>query len=53
MDPYVEKDDLPYVEGMCTFVSELANVVHGNDDTMSFEKMPELVIFVDSVDEID
>ncbi|RZC46679.1 hypothetical protein C5167_039628 [Papaver somniferum] len=51
MDPYVEmeKDDLPYVEGMCSFVSELANVYHGIDDTMSFAEMPQLVISVDSV----
>lgn len=39
MDPNVEHDDLPDVEGMDSFLSDLANAIPGIDEAMSFAEM--------------
>ncbi|KAL6005549.1 ATPase get3a [Asimina triloba] len=39
VDPNVENDELPNVEGMDNFVSELANAIPGIDEAMSFAEM--------------
>ena len=39
MDPKVETDELPNVEGMDSFLSELTNAIPGIDEAMSFAEM--------------
>ncbi|KAK1326410.1 hypothetical protein QJS10_CPA01g02529 [Acorus calamus] len=43
VDPSVENDDLPNVEGMDGFISELTNAIPGIDEAMSFAEMLKLV----------
>ncbi|KAG9453052.1 hypothetical protein H6P81_005956 [Aristolochia fimbriata] len=47
VDPNVEHDDLPNVEGMDSFLSELANAIPGIDEAMSFAEMLKLVQTMD------
>ncbi|XP_077248619.1 ATPase GET3A-like [Tasmannia lanceolata] len=47
VDPNVENDDLPNVEGMDSFLSELANAIPGIDEAMSFAEMLKLVQTMD------
>ena len=46
MDPNVENDDLPDVEGMDSFLSDLANAIPGIDEAMSFAEMLKWVFSV-------
>jgi arsenite-transporting ATPase len=43
VDPTVESDNLEQMEGMGSFVSELANAIPGVDEAMSFAEMLKLV----------
>ncbi|XP_058086247.1 ATPase GET3A-like isoform X1 [Magnolia sinica] len=47
VDPNVENDDLPNVEGMDSFFSDLANSIPGIDEAMSFAEMLRLVQTMD------
>ncbi|XP_068650144.1 ATPase GET3A-like [Aristolochia californica] len=47
VDPNVENDDLPNVEGMDSFISELANAIPGIDEAMCFAEMLKLVQTMD------
>ncbi|KAF3795618.1 ATPase ASNA1-like protein [Nymphaea thermarum] len=47
VDPNVEKDEMPNVEGMDSFLSELANAIPGIDEAMSFAEMLKLVQTMD------
>ncbi|OVA12374.1 Arsenical pump ATPase [Macleaya cordata] len=47
VDPNVEHEDLPNVEGMDSFLSELANAIPGIDEAMSFAEMLKLVQTMD------
>ncbi|KAJ8632295.1 hypothetical protein MRB53_025631 [Persea americana] len=47
VDPNVENDDLPDVEGMDSFLSDLANAIPGIDEAMSFAEMLKLVQTMD------
>ncbi|KAF6160436.1 hypothetical protein GIB67_019205 [Kingdonia uniflora] len=47
VDPNVENDDLPNMEGMDSFLSELANAIPGIDEAMSFAEMLKLVQTMD------
>eukprot|EP01018_Ginkgo_biloba_P012629 Gb_36706 [translate_table: standard] len=47
VDPNVEGEDMPNVEGMGSFVSELANAIPGIDEAMSFAEMLKLVQTMD------
>uniref|UniRef100_A0A0D6QTM9 ArsA/GET3 Anion-transporting ATPase-like domain-containing protein n=1 Tax=Araucaria cunninghamii TaxID=56994 RepID=A0A0D6QTM9_ARACU len=47
VDPNLEGDDLANVEGMGSFVSELANAIPGIDEAMSFAEMLKLVQTMD------
>ncbi|KAL4188146.1 hypothetical protein AMTRI_Chr09g22470 [Amborella trichopoda] len=47
VDPNVEKDELPNVEGMDSFISELTNAIPGIDEAMSFAEMLKLVQTMD------
>ncbi|XP_068635066.1 ATPase GET3A-like [Aristolochia californica] len=47
VDPNVENDDLPNVEGMDSFLSDLANAIPGIDEAMSFAEMLKLVQTMD------
>lgn len=39
VDPKVETDELPNIEGMDSFFSELTNAIPGIDEAMSFAEM--------------
>ncbi|KAL6004692.1 ATPase get3a [Asimina triloba] len=47
VDPNVDNDDLPNLEGMDSFLSELANSIPGIDEAMSFAEMLRLVQTMD------
>lgn len=47
VDPKVETDELPNVEGMDSFLSELTNAIPGIDEAMSFAEMLKLVQTMD------
>ncbi|PIA49709.1 hypothetical protein AQUCO_01300455v1 [Aquilegia coerulea] len=47
VDPNVENEDLPNVEGMDSFISELTNAIPGIDEAMSFAEMLKLVQTMD------
>lgn len=44
MDPTVENDELPNVEGMDNFISEITNAIPGIDEAMSFAEMLKWVL---------
>ncbi|KAL5727760.1 arsenite-transporting ATPase [Ranunculus cassubicifolius] len=47
VDPNVENEDLPNMEGMDSLVSELTNAIPGIDEAMSFAEMLKLVQTMD------
>ncbi|KAF9614769.1 hypothetical protein IFM89_020623 [Coptis chinensis] len=47
VDPNVENDDMPNMEGMDSFISELTNAIPGIDEAMSFAEMLKLVQTMD------
>ncbi|CAA7399834.1 unnamed protein product [Spirodela intermedia] len=47
VDPKVESDELPNIEGMDSFLSELTNAIPGIDEAMSFAEMLKLVQTMD------
>ncbi|GAB2232197.1 hypothetical protein Drorol1_Dr00011224 [Drosera rotundifolia] len=47
VDPTVENEDIPGIDGQDNFVSELANAIPGIDEAMSFAEMLKLVQTMD------